>query len=60
MDWEKAKFHFDTVRQIYQDLEGRPGSNTSIALTVVFRPLALRYNRGERTEALYNEMMKVE
>lgn len=60
MDWDKAKAHFDEVRKMYQDLEGIPGVNSSIALIVVFQPLSMRYNAGERTEALYNEMMRVE
>lgn len=60
MNWEKAKRHFDTVRKQYQDLEGMPGVNTSFALRLTFDPLAKRYNAGERTEELYEEMMSVE
>ncbi len=59
-DWENAKKHFDTIRQQYQDLEGVPGINTTITLRVVFDPLAKRYNQGERTQALYDEMINVE
>jgi hypothetical protein len=50
--WRDAKAHFDRVRQLYQDLEGTPGVNTSIALRVVFDPMARRYNAGERTMEL--------
>jgi len=60
MDWEKAKEHFDEKRKIYQDLEGRIGVNTTLALRMVFDPLALRYNKGERSQELYDEMMDVE
>ncbi len=60
LDWKKAKDHFDSVRKQYQDLEGTPGVNTTLALRTVFDPLAKRFNNGERTEKLYNEMMSVE
>ena len=59
-DWERAKEHFDKVRQRYMDLEGTPGINTTIALRTVFDPLAKRYNSGERTGELFTEMMNVE
>lgn len=60
MDWDKAKEHFDTIRKDYQDLEGLPGVNTSLALRIVFDPLAKRYNAGERSQELYDAMMQVE
>lgn len=60
MDWEKAKKNFDRVRKQYQDLEGMIGVNTSFALRITFDPLAKRYNSGERSEELYQEMMEVE
>jgi len=59
-DWKKAKERFDTVRSQYQELEGVPGVNTTFALRAVFDPLAIRYNSGERTKELYNEMLSVE
>ncbi|MBS3915565.1 MAG: hypothetical protein KG003_13805 [Bacteroidetes bacterium] len=60
LDWEKAKKHFDFIRQVYLDLEGFSGVNTSFALDFVFKPLAVRYNNGERTQELFEEMMNVE
>ena len=60
MDWDAAKKHFDEMRKRYQDLEGMPGVNTTLALRVTFDPLAKRFNSGERTEELYNEMNSVE
>lgn len=60
MDWEIAKAHFDEARNVYQDLEGLPGVNTSLALRMVFDPLALRYNKGERSQELHDAMMGVE
>jgi len=59
-DWDKAKAHFDEVRSNYQALQGVPGVNTTLALRLVFDPLAIRYNGGERTDDLYDEMMSVE
>ena len=60
LDWEKAKAHFDKARQNYQDLEGVPGVNTTLALRTVFDPIARRFNEGERIEGLYHEMLSVE
>jgi hypothetical protein len=60
MDWPRAKRHFDAVRKIYQDMEGTPGVDTTLALRIVFDPLAIRYNNGERTEELYHDMLAVE
>jgi len=59
MDWDKAKEHFDYVRKQYQDLEGVVGVNTTLALRITFDPLAKRYNSGERSEELYNDMLSV-
>lgn len=60
MDWQKAKEHFDEVWTQYQELEGTPGVNTTLALRLTFDPLAKRYNCGERTQELYDAMMNVE
>jgi predicted Ser/Thr protein kinase len=60
LDWKTAKQHFDEVRRRYQDLEGMPGVNTSLALRFTFDPLSVRFNKGERSEELFNEMSSVE
>lgn len=60
LDWEQAFIYFGNVRKNYQDLAGTPGVNTSLALEHVFRPLAERYERGERTLELFFEMISVE
>lgn len=60
LDWEKAKAHFDLCRQNYQNLEGVEGVNTTLALRYSFDPLAVRYNREERTKELHDEMLSVE
>lgn len=59
-DWAEAKKNFDGVRQQYQEMEGMPGVNTTLALRITFDPLAVRYNNGERSEDLYHAMMAVE
>ena len=59
MDWEKAKQHFDEIRSMYQEMEGKPCVNTTMALRLTFDPLAKRYNAGERSEDLYEEMRSV-
>ena len=60
LDWERAKTHFDAVRKYYQDLEGTPGANTTLALRAIFDPLAIRYNNGERTLELFDSLMNIE
>lgn len=60
LDFDAAKAHFDSVRAIYQSMEGMPGANTTFALRGTFDPLSIRYNNGERSQELYDEMMGVE
>jgi len=60
LDWEKAKEHLDEIIARYQRFVGIPGVNTSLALTLVMYPLLRRFNSGERTQELYNEMLEVE
>jgi hypothetical protein len=60
MDWQKAREHFEVVVKQYQDLEGTPGVNTTLALRLTFDPLRVRFNRGERSRSLYDAMMGVE
>lgn len=58
--WLQAKDYFDRVRRIYQEREKSSDSYASITLNIYFSPLLIRYNRGERTQKLYDEMMSVE
>lgn len=60
LDWDKAKSHFDKIQQQYEDLRNMPGVNTSLALAIVFAPLLHRFETGERTATLYDEMMSIE
>lgn len=56
LDWVQAFAHFCEVKKQYQQLAGMPGVNTSLALEHVFRPLAERFDRGERSQELYDAM----
>lgn len=58
--WEKAKAHFDHVYNAYTELENTPGVNVSFAIAMVFMPLSDRFERGERSRELYEEMLAVE
>jgi hypothetical protein len=60
LNWEAAWQHFKDAREIYRSMAGTPGINTSFALECVFRPLAERYEKGERTKELYDELISVE
>jgi hypothetical protein len=58
--WDEVKDHFDKVRQIYMDLDGVPGINVTPILVEVLEPLAKRYNAGERSQELFDEMKGVQ
>lgn len=60
LNWGEAKENFDAVMQSYKDLLGTPGVMTGPALMMVFEPISRRYESGERTKELYDEMMSVE
>lgn len=59
MNWKKTKEYFDGVHKAYKDLRGTPGVNVDFALRHVFEPLVKRYDSGERTKKLFDEMMDV-
>lgn len=60
-EWAEAKEHFDCVFGFYKDLLGGAiGVQVLPAITIVFLPLARRYNTGERGRELYEAMLEVE
>ena len=60
-EWAEAKEQFDYVFGFYKDLLGGAiGVQVLPAITIVFEPLARRYNGGERSRGLYEEMLAVE
>jgi len=52
-EWEEAKAWLDEVRQAYFEV----GSAGLLGLQISINPLLVRYERGERTDELYEEMM---
>lgn len=60
MNWPATKAHFDEIRQQYKDLENMPGCNTRLALALLFQPLLDRYDAGERSQTLHDEMLAVQ
>lgn len=59
-DWLKASDHLNAIMQRYKELGQERGANTQFALTMVFLPLRARFKEGERTQALYEDMMEAE
>ena len=55
MDWKKAEEHLNNCESIYTGI----GSAGYFALTCVLRPLRDRFNSGERTQELYDEIIKI-
>lgn len=55
-NWDDAQEHLETCEREYAAI-GTPGA---FVLTFVLRPLRDRFNKGERTKELYNEIMAVE
>jgi len=56
MDWEKAFNHLQEIGRCYVVVEA-PGV---FGLTIALNPLLARYERGERTQELYDEMLGTE
>lgn len=55
-NWEEAEEHLSFIEQIYTEI----GSSGYFALNITIRPLRDRFNKGERTEDLYDEIMALE
>ena len=56
MDWKLAEKWLQAIETAYAGL----GSAGYFGLTVTIRPLRDRFNDGERTEQLYDEIMSLE
>lgn len=59
-DWSKAGKHLSVVREQYEACRHMPGVNVETALSFVIAPLAFRFDDGERTTELYDEIMHLE
>lgn len=56
MDWEKAESWLKSVEQMYTEI----GSVGYFTLTAIIRPLRDRFNKGDRSQELYDEIMELE
>lgn len=53
LDWDEAKKWLDRIRKDYTEI----GASGLIGLHVTINPLLIRYERGERTKSLYDDIM---
>jgi hypothetical protein len=58
MNWEKAIKRLQVILGYYKEVTGTPGVITGFGIMVIESLLA-RYNAGERTQTLYDEMMEI-
>ena len=56
MDWERAEKHLAFIKRAYSEI----GVSGNPALVLVIMPLEKRFAEGERTEALFSEIMELE
>jgi len=56
MDWKKAINYLEEVAKNYIEI----GAAGQPALMITIFPLRTRYEKGERTEDLYNSIMELE
>lgn len=54
--WTEAKAHLDECRIAFTEI----GVSGFMGLTVILNPLLMRYEKGERTQVLYDEIMECE
>jgi len=59
LDWEKAKEHLDRYEAGYRELVRNPAACPWFALSVIVG-LRMRFEKGERTPELYEDIMSVE
>lgn len=55
LDWTNAEQHLQTAERVY----GEIGMAGSFALTFVINPCRVRFNAGERTKELHDEIMEI-
>jgi hypothetical protein len=56
MNWEEAEQYLKDIEQRYAEI----GSAGYLALIMVIRPLRDRFNKGERSEELFEEIMELD
>lgn len=55
MDWEVAKEHLYEMKKAYEEI----GFAGAFGLSLTINPLVNRYENGERTKELHEEIMEV-
>lgn len=58
-NWKRAEDHLFEVIDAYESLIGMPNVRVDVTLEHVIYPLRERYAKGERTKALYDEIMEL-
>lgn len=58
--WTKAKEYLINKEKDYLTLSAVPGVNVKFVCRMVIEPLMDRYDNGERTQELYDEILAVE
>ena len=56
LDWKKAEQYLSEIESGYASI----GSAGYFGLVITIRPLRDRFNKGERTQGLYDEIMELE
>jgi len=56
LDWKKAEEHLYNIQKLYKSI----GWTGTFALSITINPLVKRFESGERTEELYEEIMSLE
>ncbi len=59
LDWEKAEEHLKKVEATISKIAKMPNVNI-IFYAGVFSSLKSRFDKGERTESLFNEIMELD
>lgn len=59
LDWDRAERHLQDVKNAYSDLVGIPNVNPWFGLGVIIAAES-RFERGERTRELYEEIIGLE
>ncbi len=54
LDWGAAKKHLDEMRIMYTEI----CAAGVLGLTLTLNPLIVRFERGERTQELYDKIME--
>ncbi len=58
-NWENAKDYLDLLLEEYKSLLGKPGVNPIFGMAIL-NALLVRFNSGERTQELFDEIMSCE